>query len=395
MGATQAANSGPAESVSARIEALKAAALASAAAGDFPGAIASFEQLLAYDPRNAAILSNLAKLHYRSGDLMRALARFAEAHAAAPGNEALRADLLNAHGVVGNDFMERGKFAEAIAHFREMLARDPANVGARVNLANALELSGLRAELGDFLPGVAPDRIGRHVLIACMPKSGSTFLKEVLCALTGWDDVPFAYAYMQNEQELHLPSLIRVAYDNTITQQHCRATGPNMQIMQGFAIRPIVLVRRLEDIVLSLCDFYDAGAVTNTFFGAVWPKLDKAGKLDLIVDHVMPWYAGFYASWERAVKLGRLDCLFVTYEEMIAGKPGTVKRVADFLGLGKTAQDCAAVVAAIDGDAARTRFNKGVAGRGAAALSASQKDRLRRLVAAYGDVDLGRLGLAG
>jgi LPS sulfotransferase NodH len=259
---------------------------------------------------------------------------------------------------------------------------------------NALELSGIRAELGDFMPGLAPDRLGRHVLIACMPKSGSTFLKEVLCALTGWSEAQLSYAYLQNEQELHLPNLLRVASENTITQQHCRATGPNTQIMQGFAIRPIVLVRRLEDVVLSLSDFYDAGAVTNTFFGAVWPTLDSVGKVELIIDHVMPWYAGFYASWERAVKLGRLECLFVTYEEMIADKPGAVDRIAAFLGLGKSVAECAAAVTRIDADAARTRFNKGGAGRGAAALSEEQKARLRRLFAGYGDVDLGRIGLA-
>jgi hypothetical protein len=108
----------------------------------------------------------------------------------------------------------------------------------------------------------------------------------------------------------------------------------------------------------------------------------------------MPWYAGFYASWERAVKLGRLECLFVTYEEMIADKPGAVDRIAAFLGLGKSVAECAAAVTRIDADAARTRFNKGGAGRGAAALSEEQKARLRRLFAGYGDVDLGRIGLA-
>jgi tetratricopeptide (TPR) repeat protein len=364
------------------------------AAGNLPAAILGFEQLLAIDPRNPAILSNLAKLHHRTGNIARALARFGEAYVLAPSDPGIKSNFLACHGIIGNSLVNSGRVAEGIAHYREILAREPDNYHARVNIANALEISGIRAELRDFMPGAAPERLGHHLLIACMPKSGSTFLKEVLCALTGWGEVPLTYAYLQNEQEIYLPNLIRVAAENTITQQHCRATGPNIQILQGFGIRPVVLVRRLEDIVLSLSDFYDAGATMNTFFGEVWPGLDRTGKIELIIDQVMPWYAAFYASWQRVAKLGRLDCLFVSYEEMIADKPGTVSRVAAFLDLGKSAAECAAAVARVDGDAVKTRFNKGVAGRGAAALSDDQKARLRRLVADYGEVDLARLGLA-
>ena len=82
-----------------------------------------------------------------------------------------------------------------------------------------------------------------------------------------------------------------------MTQQHCRATGPNTQILQAFGIRPVILVRRLDDIVLSLSDFYNGGATVNTFYGDVWPTLDQPAKYDLIIDHMMPWYASFYASW--------------------------------------------------------------------------------------------------
>ena len=85
-----------------------------------------------------------------------------------------------------------------------------------------------------------------------------------------------------------------------MTQQHCRATGPNTQILQAFGIRPVVLVRRLDDIFLSLCDFYDGGAIINTFYGDVWPTLDPSAKFDQIIDNMIPWYASFYASWEPA-----------------------------------------------------------------------------------------------
>ena len=108
----------------------------------------------------------------------------------------------------------------------------------------------------------------------------------------------------------------------------------------------------------------------------------------------MPWYAGFYASWEQVQRQGRLDCLFLTYDDMNADKPATIQRISNFLGLGKTAEECAAAVRAVDGDVSKTRFNKGVAGRGRETLNDDQKARLRRLAAAYGQVDLARIGLA-
>jgi tetratricopeptide (TPR) repeat protein len=350
--------------------------------------------LLEIDPKNATIMSNLGVLYFNSGRKDRGVKMFGDAHAAAPQDKDIRRNYLNALGVAAHEKSALGANLEAISLTRKALALDPDHAGMRINLANLLEFSGQPAALGDFMPNATPEQLGTHLLVACMPKSGSTFLKTALCTLTGWAEAHFAYAYLQNEQELYLPNVIMVARHNTVTQQHCRATGPNTQILQAFGVRPVVLVRNLPDIVLSLSDFYDSGAVVNTFFGDVWPTLGAQGKYNLIIDQVMPWYAGFYASWERAQRLGRLDCFFLTYEEMLADKPATIARISDFLGLGKTAEECAAAVRTVDGDAAKTRFNKGVAGRGQQALDDDQKARLRRLVTAYGPVNLERVGLA-
>lgn len=69
------------------------------------------------------------------------------------------------------------------------------------------------------------------------------------------------------------------------------------------------------------------------------------------------------------------------------------RAVADFLHLGKTADNCVAAVQAVDSDGEKTRHNKGVAGRGAAALDNNQKARLRKLFGIWGDLNLERIGL--
>ncbi len=376
-----------------RIEALISLANTAWARGDIPTALSSCEQLVQLDPKNAVTLHNLGVLYLQSGDKERAAKMLGDAYAIAPLNANIRENYLKTLVSISFDQSSAGHFTQAIEWIRKVLVLEPNHPGMRINLANALEATGQRAELADFMPGVPATQLGKHLLIACMPKSGSTFLLATLRALTGWAEAHFAYAYLQNEQELYLPNVLQAARDNTVTKLHCRATGPNMQILQAFAIRPIVLVRSFPDIVLSLCDFYDQGAIVNTFYGDVWPTLDEQGKYDLIIDHVMPWYAGFYASWERAQRLGRLNCLFVIYREMVADKPAMVARIADFLGLRKTAEECAAAVRAVDGNAAGTRFNRGIIGRGARTLSAEQMARLRRLVTVYGKIDLEPIGM--
>ena len=363
-----------------------------AAAGRLDEARSCYEKILAADPRNADVCNNLGVLHLQRGDVAAGAAMFDRAFKLKPQDAQVRFNNVRASVAHGAALWSQRQYGEAIAAFRRALHCDPGNAVALVNLINALGRTGCRAERSDFVADTSAPA-GTHVLIACMPKSGSSFLKEALHCLTGWPDAGFSYAYFQNEQELYLPYLVAVDRLNTVTQQHCRATVANVQILQGFDIRPVVLVRSLPDVVMSLVDFYDGGAVVNTFFASDWQALSADAKRDLIVDHVMPWYVSFYASWQHAAAAKRLDCLFVRYEDMIADKAATLIRIADFLGLAKSADECRAAVAKAEGDRSKIRFNRGVAGRGAATLTADQQARLRRLADPYRSIDFTPVGL--
>ena len=283
-------------------------------------------------------------------------------------------------------------WANALAAYRKLLEVDPENIAAPNAIIHCVMATGETPRLADFAPGVEEGELGTHVFIACMPKSGSTFLKLAMSALTGWPDTFLAYAFLQNEEELYLPFLRKVARDDTVTQQHLRATVPNLQTMRAFRIRPVVLVRNLFDVVVSYADFFDNGAKVNTFFAGRWDALPRERKLDLVIDNYMPWYNAFHASWSDVIKHGLLDCTLLRYEDMIADKQGALESLAGFYALDKSAQDCAAAVEAVDGQKDATRFNKGKAGRGDE-LSDAQKDRVRHLASYYPDVDFGPVGL--
>ena len=92
------------------------------------------------------------------------------------------------------------------------------------------------------------------ILIACMPRSGSTYLSNLLAAVTGYPRHPLVYTFYRNEQDLYLPALMKALTIPTVTQQHLRATGPTLELIDIFNLRPIVLVRNLFDVVVSYFD---------------------------------------------------------------------------------------------------------------------------------------------
>ena len=51
-----------------------------------------------------------------------------------------------------------------------------------------------RNPVADYDPDLSEEQLGRQIFITWMPKSGSTFLKTALMALTGWQEVRLAYA---------------------------------------------------------------------------------------------------------------------------------------------------------------------------------------------------------
>ncbi|MCC6328017.1 MAG: sulfotransferase domain-containing protein [Acidobacteria bacterium] len=289
-------------------------------------------------------------------------------------------------------FLQSGWAEQSLVCCRKAISIFP-GAGSYVNLTNALTAAGRPAELGDLAPDLRPEDLGRHIFIACAPKSGSTFLKNLLVDLTGYRDAFMVYSPGQFEQEIYLPTLRDTACIDTVTQQHCRASDANIHLMQAFRIRPVVLVRNILDSVASLVDFYDQGAFRHSYFRGEWPELGPEAKTDLLIDNLAPWFLQFVASWSLAEKDDRLDVHWLTYEDLIADKPGCVLRVLEFYGLGAARRGLEQRIVEIESQGRKNRFNKGVAGRGKRCLSEKQQERIRALARHYPTTDFSRIGL--
>lgn len=301
-------------------------------------------------------------------------------------------NFADAYQSLGLVYFENLQFGACVECCRRAISLSPSPT-YHVNLTNALSVLKRAPRLSDFTTRIRPEQLGRHIFIACVPKSASTFLKNVLVGLTGFRDLFSVYAAGQNEHDLYLPSIAEFAEHNTVTQQHCRASEANIQLMQAFAIRPVVLVRNVFDAVVSLLDFYKQGAFFNSYFRADFMSLDDETRIDLLIDNVVPWYLQFVASWDLAEKERRLEIDWLSYEDLTADKAAAVERILEFYGLGAARADISRRIALTEGDARRNRFNKGVAGRGRQKLTDRQKERIERFTVYYPSTDFKRIGL--
>jgi hypothetical protein len=194
-----------------------------------------------------------------------------------------------------------------------------------------------------------------------------------------------------------VPRLLDAYSYGTVTQQHVCANARTVQLMSEFGIRPVVLVRNIFDVVVSIRDFLltEGCGKWPTFFTtderfAALREQDQYGQ---IIELGLPWYFDFFVSWSDAARRNTLEITWLTYEAARADWAAAVRLVADFYGM---RADDAAVEAALERTTARSsalRLNRGVAGRGKATLRAEDYERIRSYTRFYPDVDFSPIGL--
>lgn len=148
----------------------------------------------------------------------------------------------------------------------------------------------------------------KQILLACFPKSGSTFISSKIARLPGWSRSDFVPAYGRRDQELEQSAIVRSmlsfsGFDkNLVAQHHCRASEHSLQLVNKFDMKVVVLVRSLMDVALSLSDHWDRESVVGPIAylnESLLAELDASPvtRLQFMVQHVLPWYVSFYLSW--------------------------------------------------------------------------------------------------
>ena len=389
-----------------RADALNGLGLAAMLRGQMDTAIRVFRDVLKSDPGHGEARLNLVKAFLVEGRRLTGEGRLESAFSGlesarkeivrdGPGNVAAmcRVPLAGFLGQLAKAYqIRRSDFSRSIDLLRLARSLNPENADLRIELDIVLQGTGAPGRLGDYTDQINESELGKHLLIACFPKSGSTFLKEVLVQATGFPEQHLAFANGQNDTGLYLPDMLNSARDDNVTQIHLRATNSNLNMLQGFSIRPVILVRNIYDVLLSFKEFHDQISNQISFFDR-YDSLDEDQRLDLIVDDRASWYIGFFAGWQRAVRAGQIDALWLTYENLMENKVDKVSEVLRFYGVERSREAISGVIDQVNGNKAATRFNKGVSGRGRAQFSDAHRAQISRIAGYHPDTDFSMIGL--
>jgi hypothetical protein len=228
-----------------------------------------------------------------------------------------------------------------------------------------------------------------NVLLACAPKSASTFIAGALQTALG---LPAAALFATTprihavslmggnllEQEPEELALIRNGINGVgyVAQHHSRCSPYLGLILKTYNARTIVTHRNLFDTFVSLDDMVmgyrsDRETQEGYYFSDALPSnygmLPLEDRLTILVHRSLGWFIQFYVSWKKCERANLVTPLWVSYEkDFLADKQGLAERVIKHLGLDPEA--AARLLAAFEDKSvgAAKRLNKGVAGRGAA-----------------------------
>ncbi len=182
------------------------------------------------------------------------------------------------------------------------------------------------------------------ILVSAMPRSGSTFLSNSIMNLTGLRYFRLCSAYSTNEHDLYLPSLFIATKVGCISQMHMKGTFHNVGLAKAFGIKPILLVRNIFDVIISLKNDLrkkqSSRHCLNGMDGYSFIWQDQYTKsysdeklIDMIIDLAVPWYVNYYASWYRLEQLKRIDVMWVRYEELMLNKFDRISEILKFTNM--------------------------------------------------------------
>ena len=236
--------------------------------------------------------------------------------------------------------------------------------------------------------------LGKKILVACFPKSGSTYLSKTLQELLHLKRIKMVRLFGNSEQELYEPYLLNAFETDGVAQLHFKPTTSNMDLLKRYDIKPVILTRNIFDVVPSIKDHHIRESLLTPIFFLTdrYKSMSDEDRFDLIIELGIPWYIYFYASWYMVVQNKEIDTCWVTYEELMTDRVGTIDKIVKFCGFDCSGQEIEKTIEYMDTNKEKTRFNKGAIGRGNQ-LSEEQKEKIRAFTRFYPEVDFSKMGL--
>lgn len=296
-------------------------------------------------------------------------------------------------GLLASVLITLGLLDEAEAELRIAVGLSDASRETSRQLALVCRRKGRLREAFEIMSAAppAPATDGSNILIACMPKSGSSWLRTMVNAFDFIDTEYLAPLHDRREQELDLLILNRERPNFFVAQHHVRATGSTDYAVENFNISTVVLVRNLFDNLVSARDhFNDRRPVSPQFYmDGRFKTWERERQMLFLADFYAPWIVNFIATWWHS----RINTFWLTYDILRDDTETALRCVLEHAGFDVPMDALrAAVHSTNEEQKTKTLFNVGTSGRGEG-VSPEVRAKVRALCAYYPEIPFERMEL--
>ena len=249
-------------------------------------------------------------------------------------------------------------------------------------------------------------------LLACLPKSGSTWFLSIFRGLPGCAYASFTPSYGAREQEIESSAislgLQEASGFHTLSQHHVKYNENTRSCLLEYCVRPIVLTRDIMDNLVSLVDHWkiDPTPMSSAYIEKQYFNEDMTLSINNEISPLEyatilhgPWILNFYLSWRKystSVAGGLPPCLqpiFVNYSDLCRNTFEFYFHLLNQMGFEVEEDELMKAIARAGLD--NTRKNIGKPGRGRAHFSCDEgaATALERLLRLYRHEDLSGLGV--
>ena len=248
---------------------------------------------------------------------------------------------------------------------------------------------------GDYLR-----EIGRRkpaVVFAFPPKAGGTFLRAAAVRAIDGQLTRVVHAQGGRDAQFYLPYFVGYylgVFESKplVAHVHMLALPGNRRFIEAFDLKPIIMVRPLQDMLASYMDMLEIDDEAlrdglNCRFPPHYRSFPPERKADFVIDILARWYISFYATWFEYAEEHPHRVLMLNFDEFQSAPASVLGKALSHAGVPRPNHVCDAAVALSWEVRDDLRFNRGTAGRGKGYFTPGHIARLEKMLSYYPALD--------
>lgn len=185
------------------------------------------------------------------------------------------------------------------------------------------------------------------LFIAGLPKSGTTWLKQMLMEYSGYIDilVPDVSVYElktggSHDYDLATDTFSRFKRNLVLSKMHIYGSEHNLQILDASMLKYVVIYRDLRDVAVSYY-YYVRNTVWHPQY-QIYKNLTLVEGLEYFGASLLADYRDWIVSWDK--NINHQSGLMIRYEDLSAKPVQTFHRVAEHFSLDSSPQTIKTIV---------------------------------------------------